>query len=253
MENFCVASLVLAAGLFLSAIPTGAEHSIRELKITRQNANLLENLGDYPDLEVLSIECLEKLQALPESIGSLSKLKELNIDNGNGCSMNPILPESIGNLRCLEKLILYGAQDSKVFVKFGRPQPGEHHKFPESMSQVKNLVYLDLGRNGFQEMPSFIQDLPKLKELRFQWNRGFRQLPTFLANLHELETLRLDGDSLNDLPNFLNSLPKLAHVTLGDNCDITANEAKVKNLERRFPKIDFDFRDEYDCPEVTTK
>jgi len=60
MKNSFVTSLLLVAGLLLSAIPTRVEHPVKELKITRQNANLLENLGDYPDLEVLSIECLEK-------------------------------------------------------------------------------------------------------------------------------------------------------------------------------------------------
>jgi hypothetical protein len=53
---------------------------------------------------------------------------------------------------------------------------------------------------------------------------------------------------LNDLPDFLNRLPKLSRITLGDNCKITQNRARMRDLKRRFPKVTFDFDDEYDCP-----
>ena len=192
------------------------------LTISEENAELLQGLENYPDLEVLSISCLEDLQALPDSIGQLTKLKELRIDNGNGCSMNPVLPESIGDLHFLETLILYGAQDPRNPGPRGG-QPAERHKFPRSMSQLKNLTTLDLGRNGLKEIPLFVKDLPKLRLLKFEFN------------------------NLNNLPEFLNTLPKLTSVTLGNNCGITGDKAKKKDLQRRFPKIAFDFNDEYDC------
>jgi len=208
----------------------------------------LDRIADYPDLEVLSISCLEKLQALPDSIANLTKLKELNIDNGNGCSMNATLPETIGNLHTLQKLVLNGAQDPRPVGKHFGPQPTERHKFPPSMSQLKNLTYLDLGRNGLEEIPLFVKDLPKLRELEFGWNMKLKEIPAFISNLKELTTLGLESDGLEDLPDFLNTLPKLNHVTLGNNCKITQSDAKMKDLQRRFPKITFDFEDEYDCP-----
>ena len=70
-------------------------------------------MNEYPNLEMLSITCVESLPALPDEIGQLKKLRELSLNNGNGCSMNPELPESIGNLHALEKLDLYGAQDPR--------------------------------------------------------------------------------------------------------------------------------------------
>jgi Leucine-rich repeat (LRR) protein len=234
----------LAVSCFL-LVPRGhAASSVKTLEISEQNASLLDDIGSYSDLEVLSITCIESLQSLPDAIGNLTKLKELRIDNGNGCSMNPVLPETIGNLRSLEKLVLYGAQDPRG----SGPQPRERHKFPRSMSQLKNLTYLDLGRNGLEEIPTFVQDLPKLRELRFQWNMQLKAVPTFLSNLRELTTLKLDADGLNDLPDFLNSLPKLTTITLGDNCKITQNAAKMRELKQRFPKMSLGFQDEYDCP-----
>jgi Leucine-rich repeat (LRR) protein len=237
---------VLVSLAFLSA-PAVSEPG-KTLKISGANAKLLDHLGEYKDLEILSITCLESLKALPDSIGALTKLKELKIDNGNGCSMNPALPDSIGNLHSLEKLILYGAQDPHGVGKHLGPQPTERHKFPPSLSDLKNLAYLDLGRNGLDEMPSFIGDLPKLRELDFEWNVKLTAIPGFITNLGELETLKLAGNNLADLPDFLSKLPKLNRITLGNNCNITQSDAKMGDLKRRFRGINFDFEDEYDCP-----
>lgn len=222
---------------------TPAPTRVRSLAISRANRRLLEHLGSYPNLEILSVTCLENLKTLPDALSHLTKLKDLEIDSGNGCAMNPALPEDFGNLRSLTKLVLYGAQDPRTP---GR-RPRERHKFPQSMSQLKNLTYLDLGRNGLREIPSFVGHLPKLRELRFEWN-GLKELPRFVSHLHELRVLRLKGNDLDNLPNSLDDLPKLTLVTLGNNCTITQSAAKMKRLKERFPKVTFDFIDEYDCP-----
>jgi Leucine-rich repeat (LRR) protein len=231
-------------------VPAGHGQAVapaKTLKISQRNQSLLGRLGNYPDLEILSINCLEELHALPDSIGKLAKLKQLIIDNGNGCSMNPLLPDWIGNLHLLEKLVLYGAQDPGGTGAAPPKQPKERHKFPDSMSQLKNLNYLDLGRNGLDEIPAFVKDLPRLRELRFQWNK-LKAVPPFIVNLHELSTLMLDGNDLDDLPSFLNTLPKLTRVTLGNNCSISENTAKMNELRRKVPRVKVDFTEEYDCP-----
>jgi Leucine-rich repeat (LRR) protein len=203
----------------------------------------MEQLESYPNLEVLSLTCLESMRILPGSIGKLQQLKELTIDNGNGCSMNPVIPESIGNLRSLRKLTLFGAQDPRL----ADVQPGTRHEFPRGMSQLKSLSYLDLGRNGFDEIPPFVKDLPNLREFRFEWNK-LKQVPAFIGDLKQLSTLKLAGNDLTDLPDFLNSLPRLSDVTLGNNCKITQNAKRIAELRKRFPRIHIDFEDEYDCP-----
>lgn len=242
------ADFIIAIMLASSPLLSAAQPSPATLEISSSNAYLLDQLERYPDLKVLKISCLEKLHSLPNSIGKLSKLNELIIDNGNGCSMNPSLPESIGELHSLRKLVLFGAQDPRGVGKATGPQPAVRHKFPTTMSQLKNLIYLDLGRNGLEEIPEFVKDLPHLQELGFAWNMRLKKIPEFLVNLRELKTLKLDSDGLTDLPDFLNKLPKLARITLGDNCAITKSEKKEKQLEERFPKVKFDFEDEYDCP-----
>lgn len=200
--------------------PSVVDPAATSLKITDENADLLQHLGEYQNLEVLSMSCLEDLQVLPDSIGQLTKLKELNIDNGNGCAMNPALPETFGNLQSLEKLVLFGAQDPRM--PDDGFKPAEHRRFPKTMSNLKNLRLLDLGRNGYATLPSFVGDLPNLT------------------------TLGLAFNDLHDLPDFLNKLPKLKRISLSENRAITHNAAKKKALQRRFPGIKFDFSDEYD-------
>jgi len=221
--------------------------SIKTLTITTENALVLDRLKEYPNLEVLTIQCIEALQQLPDDVGLLKNLRELNMNNGNGCAMNPKLPGSIGDLHALEKLDLYGAQDPRPVGNDYGPQPRQRHEFPKSMSGLKSLTYLDLGRNGLEEIPPFVKDVPNLKELGFDWNMKVRNLPHFLGDLQHLEILRLSADGLTDIPDFLKG-PKLSLITLGNNCDITTNESKKNDLKRRFPGIKLDFEDEYDCP-----
>lgn len=230
--------------VFLSIAPGNPQAPGKTLSISPVNAEVLGHIGDYSDLEVLSISCLEDLKAIPDSIGKLTKLRELRIDNGNGCSMNPILPEAVGNLRSLETLVLYGAQDPREPGAL----PAERHRFPRAMSQLENLTRLDLGRNGLDAIPPFVKQLPKLRELDFEWNIDFKEVPAFISELRELETLRLAGNGLEDLPDFLNTLPRLHLITLGNNCKITQNDARMRDLKKRLPRVRLDFQDEYTCP-----
>jgi Leucine-rich repeat (LRR) protein len=223
--------------------------TITTLEISPEKANeeLIQELSSFPNLKVLKIICLEDLAVLPSDLGKLTHLKELNMDEGNGCAMNPILPESIGNLQSLEKLNLAGAQDPRDVDKSQEKRSGEYHKFPASMSKLKGLTYLNLGRNGLSEIPLFVRDLPRLQEFDFSWNMEVKEIPAFVAELRNLTTLNLESDGLTDLPQFLSKHPKLNKISLGNNCAITNNPAKRQDLQRRFPKIKFDFQDEYDC------
>ncbi len=195
----------------------------RSLVIGPENRAALQQLAKYPALEQLKIACLEDLTALPDSLTRLQNLRELILDNGNGCQMNSALPEQIGNLTALRKLVLYGAQDNRWQEPGVKKNLRERHPFPKSIEKLIGLTYLDLGRNGFTTIPAFVQSLTNLKELH------------------------LDFNELTELPAFLANMPALKVVTLGNNCAITGKAARRTATVRRFPRIQFDFKNEYDC------
>jgi hypothetical protein len=82
----------MVIGIFLSAASGRAVSSGKTLEISEKNAELLDHIGDYSDLEVLSISCHESLQSLPDSIG---KRKVVAVEN---CEEVEFFARSISSL-----------------------------------------------------------------------------------------------------------------------------------------------------------
>ena len=218
---------------------------ISKLKISGdQLPQFVRDIERYRALRELDIQCIEKLEKFPEALGSLAELETLRMDNGNGCQGNPQLPESLGRLRKLRTLVLYGVQDPDVQRHESRQE------LPKTFSQLKNLEIVNLGRNHFRELPSFIRDLPKLKELDFSFNQ-LKDVPRWIASIKTLKSLDFFGNDLRDLPDALEGAPLLASVNLGNNCAITEFLSRQAALRQHFPKISFNFVNEYDCPHAT--
>lgn len=201
---------------------------------------LPSGLGALVNLEVFSFGCLEQLEAIPAEIGNLRRLEELIIDNGNGCSMNVSLPDSIGKLENLRVLKLYGALDAE---EIGKPaRPSRTKSLPAAIANLKKLEVLDLGRNGLSTVPQAIAGLTNLKTLRLDFN-ALRAVPAFVGNLENLEELVLDANErIADLPQSMAKF-KALRVSMGGNA---LKLPEQKSLRRRFPRIVFSFESEFD-------
>lgn len=198
-------------------------------------------LGTLLNLEMLDLSCLENLTALPAEIGLLKKLKQLRIFNGNGCSMNVTIPDSIGQLTELRVLVLYGALDGRyAFAEGATPSKGK--TLPKTMTQLRALKQLDLGRNGMKIVPPEIAALQQLTELGLDYNE-ITELPTFVGNLKNLRKLSLNGNDRVKLPSSLAKLSGL-RIELGNNRLTLYEQAQ---LRKRFPHIIFAF--ENDLPD----
>ena len=203
--------------------------------------HLPARLGSLVNLEVLEISCLEQLEDLPEEIGELRKLEELIIDNGNGCSMNVSLPRSIGQLGNLRVLRLYGALDPREIGLEKSARRAKSKSLPETLSNLRKLEELDLGRNGLRSIPPQIASLRRLKRLGLDYN-NLREIPSFVGNLTSLKELSLRSNGGVNLPESLGRLKGL-HVSMGNNA-LTLKEQK--QLRSRFPKLVFSFDNEFD-------
>lgn len=121
-----------------------------------------------------------QITELPESIGQLSHLQELDLyDN-----QLKVLPESITQLTQLQELVLSNNRLTDL---------------PESIAQLTQLQYLDLDSNQLTELPEFIGQLTQLKRLNLSGNR-LTSLPESLRNLVALEELFLHHNAELGLP-----------------------------------------------------
>ncbi|OQX18134.1 MAG: hypothetical protein BWK76_08420 [Desulfobulbaceae bacterium A2] len=247
---FALAALLLPSPpSTVAATYTSLEHALQSPDTATQLV-LAENspdvqhldarLGTLGQLQVLRIQCMEALEDLPATIGNLTRLEQLVIDNGNGCVMNVALPESLGQLSNLKVLVLYGALDPR---DGNAPVPPERIKrLPESLGRLERLEVLNLARNGLRTVPPQVAGLKNLRVLRLEYN-DLATVPDFVGLLDNLQELSLssNGKGLR-LPDTLARLKGLK-VELG-NGSLSLREQDA--LRARFPEIVFSFDNEYD-------
>ncbi|MBD3312223.1 hypothetical protein GF352_02085 [archaeon] len=149
------------------------------------------NSGYEPVQEYLLKEYPGYVLNLPsEHIDSVkwSQIKTLDLI-GNRLSS---LPESIGDLGCLQKLYLSTNRLSSL---------------PESIGNLKDLQVLDLTNNCLSYLPGWISGLTNLQVLDLSSNR-LSSLPESIGNLKDLQVLDLTNNCLSSLPDSLRVLEK---------------------------------------------
>ena len=191
--------------------------------------HLPDGFGKLVNLEVLQMACLERLEDLPESIGNLRKLEKIIIDNGNGCEMKlRSLPASIGRLERLRILNLWGAISSRAI-------------FPKTLANLHNLEDLNLGRNGLTSVPVAVASLRNLKRLALDYNE-LRAVPAFISNLKKLRELSVMANNQIALPPSLATMKGLK-IFMGNNA---LKRQDQQRLRKQFPNLVFDFTNDMD-------
>ncbi|XP_067932876.1 leucine-rich repeat protein lrrA-like [Watersipora subatra] len=188
-------------------------NSLEELDLSNDQINELpDSFIQLQKLKVLRITGVSKLsiphglQTFPEVVTKLTSLEELDLSNHQ---INE-LPDSLGSLKSLKKLNLFG-------------NPFE--VLPESITSLSSLEELDLSRCKISQLPeSFIQ-LQKLKVMRitgyFELSKissdtfgnfklhGLQTFPEVVTKLTSLEELDLSSNGINELPDSFIQLQKL--------------------------------------------
>jgi Leucine-rich repeat (LRR) protein len=212
----------------------------------RKMKHLPPLIAKLTNLKELEISCMEDLRDLPEEIGSLSKLEKLIIDNGNGCKMNITIPSSIGNLKSLKVVRLYGAMDPFSLKRDHSSATSDvsltkAKRLPKTVAKLENLEELDLGRNRLKIVPPEIASLHKLKILVLDYD-DIHEIPSFIGELKNLQQLSIRSNGGVKLPASLATIKGLK-INMGN------NRLKLKDqneLRRLFPEAEFDFENEYD-------
>jgi hypothetical protein len=201
------------------------------LNIAYENASELpENVGQLDQLRVFQAE-MNKLTALPESIGNLQRLEKLDLSgswsrNDNIPMYNAIktLPASFGKLRKLREWKMdengleslpdsIGGCSGLITVSLNH---NHLKKLPVGVSLWQMCENLNLRANKFTDFPQVLSMLKRLDQLDLGFNEIDR-IPEIIGQFANLTLLILNGNKISKLPDALFGLKKLATLGLGQN------------------------------------
>jgi len=178
--------------------------------------HLPESIGNLTSLKKLYLN-ENHLKTLPDTIGTLSSLKELYLNNNNLTS----LPESLENLSKLERLSLEGNNLKNL---------------PDSIGKLHNLKVLLLKENQLEGLPETIGGLSSIVQISLD-NNKLKKLPDSIGNLLTLEYLELKENDLTEIPDSIGKLINLRSLNLWHNKLI-----KLPETLGRFKKIDLNLK-----------
>jgi hypothetical protein len=169
---------------FYYKIDYTTEHLTCEFNLLSEKEinNLFFDISKMTWLKHLSITNLQG--TLPESIGNLTKLRELSLSH----SQLEYLPDGIGNLKELNHLDL----NSNKF-----------ESLPDCICNLTELVELNLMDNKLKSLPESLGNLTKLERLSL-WNNELTSLPESIYNLTNLKSLSVGDNKLESLPKNIN-------------------------------------------------
>ncbi|KAK6775003.1 hypothetical protein RDI58_026004 [Solanum bulbocastanum] len=232
--------------------------------LTKLHLSFMKNLVSLPSsickskgLVRIDVSNCSKLESLPEEIGDLKMLKEL--DASYTLISRP--PSSIVRLNKLKSL-QFQKRKSEDIVYFVFPLVNDgllslesldlsycniiDGRLPEDIGSLSSLKHLNLSYcniiNG--GLPEDIGSLSSLKTLCFCGNK-FEHLPRSISQLGALEYLDLsDCKRLTQLPKDIGSLSSLKHLNLSGN--------NFKRLSQSISKLGaLEYLDLSDCKRLT--
>ncbi|KAH7571175.1 hypothetical protein JRO89_XS05G0263900 [Xanthoceras sorbifolium] len=165
-------------------------------------------IGAFPEfnssnpLEVLDVSFTGFSGRLPNSIGNLKSMTELNLQ---GCNFIGSIPASLGNLTKLTDLIISLNNFSSCI--------------PPSLSNLQSVTRLDLRGNRFVgTIPENFVNLTQLSSLDLSDNQLSGPIPSSLSGLSNLESFYLFNNSLNGtIPSSISELVKLSSISVSSN------------------------------------
>ena len=188
-DNWCT-DAPLSKWLGVTLTPDGKHVQGIELWNNEVEGYIPEEIADLTELEMLSINnqyYSTEAWPLPEAIGSLKKLKFLQLQS---YTLGGTLPESLFRLKDLEVLRIKNAEGMT---------PGPIPPEIGNLTGLKELCLSMVKLTG--EVPPEIGNLTNLVELQLFGNELTGSIPESFGNLVNLENLDMSGNQLSgDIP-----------------------------------------------------
>lgn len=149
---------------------------------TNVTATTLERISEAPNLKELTLSFCE-LEAIPDDIGNLNSLEKLIIaTDQNNINALISIPSTVGNLSNL----------TSIFISINADE------FPVGVLDLKNTLETLAIEDEIGSVPNEIGDFTILKSLNLK-NCGLTYLPSTIQNLaNTLEKLYLSGNNFDD-------------------------------------------------------
>eukprot|EP00948_MAST-09A_sp_MAST-9A-sp1_P003474 g3474.t1 len=206
----------------LSKIPSRLVTDLKNLQVLSLSNNNLdhlpENIGDLVHLKELNL-LKNKLVDLPDSICNLKDLVILEISNNRLRN----LPERIGNLQKLPRLTVESNElcelpDSLCELKCRALRLAHNHlqSLPEGICESKTLEQLCIDNNELQELPFDIGNVETLHTIT-ACNNHIHQIPQSLITLPNIKRLWLDWNRIETLPDGFENMLALETLKLEGN------------------------------------
>ncbi|XP_020539407.1 disease resistance-like protein DSC1 isoform X2 [Jatropha curcas] len=236
--------------------------NLKSIDLSRsKHLNKIPDLCRAQKLEVLKLNGCTNLVEIPSSIQNLSKLRRLILDGCkildsllsclpqninelslDGCTIKQ-LPSSIGELKCLEIIILRRSKLTflpdtfcklKSLILLNMSDCTSLTELPENLGNLESLKVLHANTSGLKKLPSSMNQWAQLESLDCSGCKGLKLPP--LTDLPHLEKLYLNGCDMLEFPQGLCSLKSLVDLNVsGNNFEtIPASIKQLSHLERLF-------------------
>ncbi|HMV48752.1 MAG TPA: COR domain-containing protein, partial [Blastocatellia bacterium] len=140
------------------------------------------------------------------------------------------LPEELGQLTELQELNLGDWLAKKGRFRHFHLQGNQLKELPTSLEKLTNLQYLNLSSNQLKELPTSIEKLTNLWGLDLSGNQ-LTKLPISIEKLTNLKVLDLNSNQLTELPTSIEKLTNLQVLYLSSN-QLTELPSEIENLEQ---------------------
>ena len=213
--------------------------SLQTLNLERNDiVSISESIGKCQKLTRLNVKVNAYLDAIPESVGTLSNLEELDL---YGCKKLLKFPSKGTNLTKLRILDISGSLftelpeaifDMNALVEL-RMSDVPISKLDKRIKGLVNLEYLCLFSTKISELPSEIGELKSLSKLECSTLKS--PLPDSFCNLSNLKNLNVSFDMLeNPLPEDFGQLKSLEDFSTWSKnlSQLPASFGKLDNLRR---------------------
>ena len=186
------------------------------------NGEIPEEIGTLTGLRELNLFLNQLTGELPSTLGDLSNMNSLTISWN---TLTGDVPDELGNLSSLRRLDLSWNELTG--------------QIPTELGGLTNLVHLALQTNQMtDEIPAELGDLTKLNDLDLSRNKLSGEIPEELGNLTKLQSLNLSQNELTgEIPTELGNLTKLQSLNLSRNelmGEIPTELGNLSSLEMLF-------------------